>query len=48
MEKWQCELSSLVERTREMWALGRASVWALAEGAYVWEKALEVEVGKKR
>jgi hypothetical protein len=40
MEKGQCELSSLVEPARE--------VWALAEGAWVWERALEVSVGKKR
>jgi hypothetical protein len=48
MEKGQCELSSLVERTREVRALWRASVWALAEGAWVWERALEVALGKKR
>jgi hypothetical protein len=33
MEKGQRELSSLVERVREVWALQRASVWAPAEGA---------------
>jgi len=45
MEKGQCELSSLVERAREVWALRRASVWAPVEGAW---RALEVALGKKR